>query len=123
MTKPKDNAPIKKLKSTRPGGISPKDLLGIRFDDLEAWLKAYRSYNVQMVARAMINAFRRRYFLSQAAAAKKLGITVSTLHKWENGLSSIRWKSRHELVSSGWFKPQHFGLDVDGAEFEAEHGE
>lgn len=98
-------------------GIFPKELSGIHFDDAEGWLKAYRNHSPQLVARSVVMAFRRRYFLSQKDAARKLGVSTSTLNKWENGLSVIRWKSRNDLVSNGWFQPQHFGLDVPAEEF------
>lgn len=114
----------KSTKSNQKIKTVPNALLGIRFDDVGAWMAAYRSTNAQLVARAVISAFRKRYFLSQKSAAEKLGISEATYNKWENGLSNIRWKSQNDLVSAGWFKPQHFGLDVDGAEFTegATHG-
>jgi len=106
-----------KKESSRKSRIIPKELLGIHFDDIEGWLKAYRSNETQLVARSVISAFRRRYILSQKDAAEKLGISPNTLNRWENGLSQIRWKSRNELVCAGWFKPQHFGLDVPASDF------
>lgn len=104
-------------KKVRKSGTLPKELLNIHFDDAEGWLKAYRSHNAQVVARSVIIAFRRRYFLSQKDAAEKLGIASNTMNKWERGLSNIRWKSRNDLVKAGWFKPQHFGLDVPATDF------
>ncbi len=117
MEKVTNKKPVKKKVSSRNSWICPKELQGIHFDDTEGWIKAYRSHNEQVVARSVILAFRRRYFLSQKDAASKLGISNNTLNKWENGLAKIRWKSRNDLVTAGWFKPQHFGLDVPATDF------
>ena len=114
-TPPKKNTKAKR--TSRNSWNCPKELRGIHFDDAEGWLKAYRSNDEQTVARSVILAFRRRYFLSQKDAAEKLGISPNTLNKWENGTAKIRWKSRNDLVSAGWFKPQHFGLDVPASDF------
>lgn len=112
-----------KKASSRKSRIIPKELLAIHFDDLAGWLAAYRSHDAQLVGRSMISAFRRRYFLSQNDAAKKLGVATNTLSGWENGTSKIRWKSRNELVTAGWFKPQHFGLDAPASDFTNEGDE
>jgi DNA-binding XRE family transcriptional regulator len=114
--KQKNKINPKKPASTK-GCKIPVNLQGIHFDDISGWLNGYRSYNAQTVARAVIMAFRKRYFLSQVDAAAKLGISTPTLARWEAGKSKIRWKSRNELCSSGWFKPQHFGLDVPASDF------
>lgn len=103
--------------ASRKNRIIPKKLLAIHFDDLQGWLAAYRSHDAQLVGRSMISAFRGRYLLSQKEAAKRLGVATNTLSGWENGKSKIRWKSRNELVTAGWFKPQHFGLDAPASEF------
>lgn len=112
--------PVKVLPRTR---TIPKALLEIHFDDSEGWLRAWRSFNPQLVARAVILAFRRRYLISQETAASRMGISVSTISKWESGKHAIRWNSKEGLVKMKWFKPQHFGLDADPSEFEPEPGE
>lgn len=94
-----------------------KKLLSIHFDDHQKWLDAYRSHDEQLVARSLIAAFKKRYFMASATAAKKLGVSPKTLYMWENGLSSIRWRTKNELVTAGWFVPKHFGLDVTAEEF------
>lgn len=95
----------------------PKSLMMIHFDDVDGWLKAYRSMPAQLVARAVIKAFRERYFLSQKAAADKTGLSPNTISKWEIGRHSLNWATKEALVRSGWFKPQHFGLDAPAADF------
>lgn len=124
---PPKKTPKKKAETAsapaRKTRIIPKALLALRFDDTDGWLKAYRSFNVQDVARAVMLAFRRRYFLSQKSAAEKIGVSANTWNKWESGQHSIRWNSKEGLVKNGWFKPQHFGLDADPADFEGEGAE
>lgn len=118
--KPTKKAKASTAEPARKIRTIPKLLLAMRFDDTDGWLKAYRSFNVQDVARAVMMAFRRRYFLSQKSAAEKIGVSTNTWNKWESGAHSIRWNSKEGLVKNGWFKPQHFGLDADPAEFESE---
>lgn len=122
MPKVNQDDPKKEKPTSRKSRIIPKELLAIHFDDLQGWLAAYRSHDAQLVGRSMISAFRRRYFLSQNDAAKKLGVATNTLSGWENGTSKIRWKSRNELVTAGWFKPQHFGLDAPASDFTDQEG-
>lgn len=102
----------------------PEELTKIHFDDKDGWLAAYRGCRTHddflTIARAMIGAFRRRFFLSQTEAGRKLGVSAGTINKWENGLAEIRWKSKREMLASEWFKPFHFGLDADAAEFVTE---
>jgi|CXWL01.1.fsa_nt_gi DNA-binding XRE family transcriptional regulator len=100
----------------------PSELLNIRFDDLITWLYAYtqKRYSEADVLRAVIYAFRRRYFYSQAAACKMLGISKNSLNRWELGKAEIRLETKRNLIVNGWFKPQHFGMDIDAQKFIAD---
>lgn len=95
----------------------PAPLLNIRFDDLTSWLLAYSKYKEILVLRAVIYAFRRRFFLSQREACKMLGISTNSWNRWELGRISLRSDTRRNLILNGWFKPQHFGMDIAAEQF------
>lgn len=119
---PQSKASQKAKETKREIRIIPKALTEIHFDDASAWLEAYRNYPAGQVMRAVFSAFRKRYFLSQKDAAERIGISETTFAKWERGMHNLRWCSRHQLIKNRWFKPQHFGLDANAAEFEMEAG-
>jgi hypothetical protein len=87
------------------------------FDNISSWVQLYKEVPHQIVEMGVCAAFRRRYFLSLAAAAEKIGVSTTTWACWENGTRRMRPSSKKELVVTGWFTPQHFGLEAAAEEF------
>lgn len=103
-------------KSAAPAGGIPAWLASIHFDNHPEWLAAYKKAPAPLVARAVMAAYRRRYFLSVDAAAKKLGVSKSAIMAWEAGKSRMQWNSKVHLVRSGQFHPEHLGGSGAGDE-------
>lgn len=108
---------IKKQKAEKPkSGAVPAWLEAIHFDNHAEWLAAYKKAPASLVARAVIRAYRNRYFLSIEAAAQKLCVSKSAIIAWEKGTSKMQWNSKVHLVLSGQFHPEHLGGTGGGDE-------
>lgn len=113
----KEATPSTKGRKGNPAaGAIPAWLGAIHFDNHAEWLAAYKKAPAAMVARAVLAAYRRRYFLSVEAAAKKLGVSKSAIMAWEAGRANMQWNSKVHLVRSGQFHPEHLGGSGSGDE-------
>lgn len=85
----------------------------LAFRNLNGWIEAYKNFDKQKVQAAMFRAARRDMFLSLNSAALKFGCSRKAWETWEkeNAPNVLQWNTKAALVETGFFYPQHFGVE------------
>lgn len=82
----------------------------IDFEDTTGWRAVKNQISPRTVQVALLRAFRARYLISQAEAAKRIGITYRTYWDLEHGLTIMSDETKVKCLESGFFQPMHFGI-------------